>query len=158
MNLFEINHEIRCLVDNCVDAETGEISPDIAEEIKELAIDKERKIEYLALLKKECEYESEALADEIKILQARKKTIENKCVWIKSYLSSVLNGEKFETPRVSISWRKSEILHIDNENLLPPKYYKYTESVDKIKIKDDLIKGEEILGCKIITKNNIQIK
>lgn len=158
MNLFEINHEIRYLVDNCVDTETGEILPDVADEINELAIDKERKIEYLALLKKECEYESEALADEIKILQARKKITENKCVWIKSYLSSVLNGESFKTPRVIITWRKSERVKIENENLLPHEYYKYKESVDLEKIKAALKAGISIDGCKIVEYKNIQVK
>lgn len=158
MNLFEINGFLRDLIESATNPETGEINSQLSSEIEDLTIERDNKVEYLALLKKELEYKSEALHEECEILKARKKIVDKKCEWIRLYLSTILNGQNFETPRVVISWRKSESLQIDNENLLPAEYYRYTESVDKLKIKEALKSGVQIDGCQIVAKNHIQIK
>ena len=67
MRLYEINAEI----DNCIDYETGEIL-DI-EKFQELQIEKERKLEAIALVYKNAVAESKMFDDEIKALKERKE-------------------------------------------------------------------------------------
>ena len=69
------------------------------------------------------------------------------CVWNKSSSS------------VFCSLVSSRVLNVMLNDL--PKEYKVvkvTEQADKVKIKEALKDGESILGCELVTNQNIQIK
>ena len=74
----------------------------------------------------------------------------------------MLAGEKFTTPKVAVSWRKSEAVEIGmsffstdaNERFL-----RYKEpDPDKAAIKAALKAGEEITGAELVTNLNMTIK
>jgi len=105
----------------------------------------------------------DAVAAEIKNLQARKKSLENKQEWLKDYLGSMLTavGKKdFETGKVKLSFRKSVSVEVDESAQLDEKYLtiKTTTAPNKTAIKDALKNGEEIEGCQLVEKQNIQVK
>ena len=50
-------------------------------------------------------------------LAEREKALKNKADSLKKYLDRTLNGSKFETPKVSISYRKSSSVEVD-ENFI----------------------------------------
>lgn len=101
MNLYQIDSALA----ECVDAETGEILD--VEKLLKLNMAREQKIENIALWIKNDVSEAKAIREEEQILAARRQALERAAESKKKYLDSVLNGEKFSTPRCSISYRKT---------------------------------------------------
>ena len=153
MNLYEIDSAIM----DCVDMETGEII-DI-EALEDLQMERDQKIEGIGCWIKNLLADAKALKEEKDNLAARQKAAENKAASLKAYLSSYLNGEKFKTAKVSISYRKSDSVNIAEDAVIPEEYLKYSEPTpDKIGLKAALKAGEKIQGISLVTSNNIQIK
>lgn len=153
MNLYEIDSAIM----DCVDMETGEIID--MEALENLQMERDRKIEGIGCWIKNLLADVKALKEEKDNLAARQKAAENKAASLKAYLSSYLNGEKFKTAKVSISYRKSDSVNIAEGAVIPEEYLKYSEPTpDKIGLKAALKSGEKIQGISLVTSNNIQIK
>ena len=102
-SLYDLQMEIL----ECVD-ENGELL-DI-EKFEQLNMEIEKKIEGLCLWVKNLDAEAEAIKEEVKTLKDRQARKENKAASIRKYIQDFLKGNKFETPRVAISYRKSESL------------------------------------------------
>lgn len=153
MTLYEINDQITA----CVDMETGEILDQEALQALELAFDE--KVEGIALWIKNLLAEAKAIKEEKDNLAARQKARENKAESLKNYLAFALCGEKFKTPKVSISFRRSESVQVDDVTKLDDDYLKYAApTVDKTKVKQALKAGIELQGVQLVTNQNIQIK
>lgn len=153
MNLYEIDSAIM----DCVDMETGEIID--MEALEDLQMERDQKIEGIGCWIKNLLADAKALKEEKDNLAARQKAAENKAASLKAYLSSYLNGEKFKTAKVSISYRKSDSVNIAEGAVIPEEYLKYSEPTpDKIGLKAALKAGEKIQGISLVTSNNIQIK
>lgn len=153
MTLYEINDQITA----CVDMETGEILDQEALQALELAFDE--KVEGIALWIKNLLAEAKAIKEEKDNLAARQKACENKAESLKNYLAFALCGEKFKTPKVSISFRRSESVQVDDVTKLDDDYLKYAApTVDKTKVKQALKAGIELQGVQLVTNQNIQIK
>lgn len=162
MKLYEINEELRSIMEDIVvDEETGEIIGEIDyEKIKALQLEREEKLENMALYVKELRSEVDALKSEVKKLNERTRVKENKIKSLSNYLDFILKGMKtnrFETSRVLISYRKSEAVLVD-ESKLPKKYMKVELSPDKIEIKKLLKSGMIVKGAQLVEKQNLQIK
>ena len=71
-----------------------------------------------------------------------------------------LNKFKFETPKVKISYRKSETVEVENVDLLPKEFVKekIEKSADKMALKQYLKVGKNIKGAKLVTNINMQVK
>nr|DAH42072.1 MAG TPA: resistance protein [Caudoviricetes sp.] len=153
MNLYEIDSAIM----DCVDMETGEIID--MEALEDLQMERDQKIENIGCWIKNLLADAKALKEENDNLAARQKTAENKAASLKAYLSSYLNGEKFKTAKVAISYRKSDSVDIAEGAVIPEEYLKYSDPTpDKIGLKAALKAGEEFPGISIVTSSNIQIK
>lgn len=158
MNLFQINDEI----EKCIDQDTGEIL-DI-EALNNLSMEKDAKIENLACWYKNLVADAEALKAEKNAFAEREKSTRNKAEQIKSYLNSVLNGEKFATNKCSLSFRNSEVVEVlDFDAFLADEksenYLKYAEpTINKAELKKALKQGETFKGVHLSTNSNIQIK
>ena len=158
MNLYEINEAIM----NCIDQETGEVV-DI-EALNNLSMERDSKIENLALWYKNLMADAEALKAEKNAFAEREKAAKNKAESIKRYLSAVLDGEKFTTDKCALSFRKSEsveVLDIDAfmSDDRAENYLKYAEpTVNKTELKKALKNGETFKGVLLSSNNNIQIK
>lgn len=153
MTLYEINEAIMA----CIDLETGEVVDETA--LEELQMQREEKLENVGLWIKNLEAETKMISDEIDSLSTRKATKKNKVESLKNYLASALEGQKFETPKLSVSWRKSEVVTICEGAILPEEYLVPTEPrPNKTLLKLALRDGAEICGVELTSKNNIQIK
>ena len=107
----------------------------------------------------------DALSNEIKRLQARKKVFENRKARLREYL--LYNMEKsgitkIECPQFTASLRKGvESVEIQDQNSLPDEYVsiEVIEKADKSAIKRDLKAGKEIKGATLVRgANTIVIK
>lgn len=151
--LYEINEEIL----NCVDTETGEIID--PEKLSQLQMDFDDKVEGIALWIKDLLSDAAAIKAEKDKLNERQKVCENKAKNLKEYLSGFLAGQKFKTPRVAISYRKSESVNVSDIWKIPDDYLKNKDpEPDKTKIKSALKAGVSIPGVELIENRNIQIK
>ena len=151
-SLYEIDAQIMA----CVDFETGEIID--AEKLEQLQMQFNDKVEGIALWIKNLVAEAKMIKEEKDNLAARQKVCENKAESLKKYLGQALAGEKFKTPKVSISYRKSESVEVADVEFLSPEYLKFKPEADKTKIKEALKAGEVVEGAMLVEKNNIQIK
>lgn len=161
MNLFQINELITQAFESAVDSETGEIlNLQAYAALDKLELMKEEKVENLLLWIKNLTAESIALKAEEDAFKARRKQAERKAESIKEYLEKALDGEKFKTPRVAVSWRKSEsVEYVGDVHKLPEECLKYKEpEVSKTELKKLLKAGAEIPGARLVVKNNMSIK
>lgn len=153
MNLYEIDQAIL----DCVDMETGEIV-DI-EMLEALELARDTKIENIALWIKNLNAEAKAVKEEKDKLANRQKVAENKAENLKKYLSNYLQGVKFKTPRVSISYKKSEKVIIEDINKLDKEFLSFKEpEPSKTKIKEAIKSGQEVIGAHLENGQNLIIK
>lgn len=156
--LFEIDKAIETFFEENVDPETGELLN--IEQLDELNLAREQKIENIGLFIKNLEAEKEAVKHEKDNFADREKRLGKKIDSLKGYLTYALDGQKFSTPKVAVSFRKSESVLIKDEYLVPVEYCEFTvmRKPNKKNIKDALKKGKELMGVELIEKQNISIK
>ena len=111
MKLYEIDNAIL----ECIDFETGEIID--VDKLNELQLEREAKIENVALWIKDLKAEAEAIKVEKLALAERQKAAENKAESLKKWLAYALNGEKFKTAKCSVSFRNTESVEVTPEGL-----------------------------------------
>ena len=112
MTIYDIDQRILELVD----PETGELLDFDA--FNELKMERDRKIESMALWVKELAATASAIKAEVDTLIDRKKAVERRCESLKRYLAEILQGEKFTTPRCAVSFRKSTSVQVDDQEQL----------------------------------------
>ena len=106
--LYEISNEIL----NCVDMETGEVIDE--GKLSQLQMAFDDKVEGIALWIKDLLSDADAIKAEKDKLADRQRVCENKAKRLKDYLSGFLGGQKFSTPRVAISYIKSESVEVQD--------------------------------------------
>lgn len=158
MKLYEIDQAIESLIN----PDTGEIAD--FDVFMDLQMEREAKIENVALLIKNLTAEAEAIKAEKNALAEREAATKNKVERFKSYLKDILCGEKFSTPKVAISFRKSAAVEVDDGFVEWAKEHaggllKYSEPcVDKTAIKTAITNGETVEMARVVENQNIQIK
>ena len=153
MNLYEIDQEIM----NCVDMETGEIIDPAR--LDELQMDRDIKIENIACWIKNLYADAEAFKTEKQSFADRKKAAEDKAESLKKYLANYLAGQKFSTPKVAISFRKTSSVNVTDMTLIPKKYLKFADPTpDKTAIKNAIKNGERVSGAELVDGKSMSIK
>ena len=155
MTLYEIDSNITALID----PETGEIAD--YEAFEQLQMDRQTKIENVALWVKDLDAEAKAIREEEKALADRRRVAENKAERLREYLRLALNGEKFSTARVAVSYRKSIGVMIEDEAAFlveHPEYARVKTEIDKASLKDALKEGTEVSGAALEERVSMQIK
>ena len=160
MNLYELNSEFKNLINRLENAEPEEEAA-ILDHLSEIGIERDDKIENACLYIKNLDAMAESIKAEEKKLSERRKALENRSESMRNWLSENLNGERFESAKVAVSWRKSESVEIScMVSELPAELCraKTTIEADKTAIKSLLKNGEIVNGCKLVTKQNMQVK
>lgn len=158
MNLYEIENEIM----SCVDMETGEIID--VEKLQQLEMERDIKIENIALWIKNLDAEAKAYKEEKDSFAQKQKVAENKAKSLKGYLTSFLAGTAYKSTKVNVSFRTSKAVDVFSMDALMrfdgcDDYLKYKEpEPDKTAIKNAIASGVDIPGCQIVENQNIQIK
>ena len=161
--LYDIDSQIL----DCIDIETGEIIDE--EKLNALQMERNRKIEGVALWVKNLEADVFAFGAERKIFEEKERIAKKKRDALKEWLSYALNGQKFtsEDRLTSISFRRSESVKFDDEKAFVDwaqtanrdDLLSYKEpTANKTAIKAAIKAGETLDGAYIIEKQNIQIK
>lgn len=163
MTIYEIDSRIAELLD----PDTGELLD--YEAFAALQMEREAKIENMALWYKDLSAEAKAIRDEEKALSERRKHAESKAERLKEYLNIALAGQTYKTPRVSVSYRKSTALEIAEEDI--PTVIEELETcglenciqyqapkISKTELTKALKAGAVVPGAELVEHNNIQIK
>ena len=160
--LYEIDQEIL----DCVDIETGEILD--SEKLDALQMERDRKLEGVALWVKDLNYEAQMVKEEYDKLSARKKALDNKITALKTWLLYALRGEKLKTPRCNVYQTHSQKLTVENEGALirflqtlekPERFLRFKDpELRKDDIKKALKDGYEIPGAALEETESVVIK
>ena len=142
-------------IEECIDDETGEVLEE--ELLEELEKNKEELLEDAALAIKNLNAELDALKNEIKQMTERKQRAARNIDTLKKVLKESLNGEKIKTPRVQITYRKSQSVNILNLDKIPEQYIKIKKEADKTAIKKAL-KAGTVEGAEITSNTSIIIR
>lgn len=152
MTLYEIDSAII----GCMDEETGEI---IEGAMEELELDNIQKAENIALSIKNDAAMAKALKEEIDKLTQRLRTCNNGIDSKKKYLPYLLGDKKLKTARVSVSYRNSESVTIDDLGSLTEEYIRTPEpQADKTAIKKAIKAGKEVTGAHIETSKSVIVR
>lgn len=161
MKLYEIDQAIETLLNNgfVADEETGELLF-TSVDIEKLQMEKDKKVENIALYIKDLQAEAAAIKTEEEALKKRRLSAEKKTEYLTDFLSFLLKGEKFKTPKVAITYRKSQSVSVADIGLLPEEYIniKTDKTANKTFIKAALKDGITIPGCELVENTSIQIK
>ena len=160
--LYDIDQEIL----NCVDTETGEILD--AEKLDSLQMERETKLEGVALWIKDLNYEAQMVKEEADKLTARKRALDNRITSLKMWLLVALDGGKLKTPRCNVYPMHSQRVNVADEKELieflktmeePERFLKVHEpELRKDEIKKALKDGYEIPGAVLETTESVVIK
>lgn len=159
MSIYDIDSAITALIDN----ETGEVSDE--EAFDALQMERDKKVENTGLYYKDLVAEAKAIKEEEANLAARRKSVENKTERIKHLLEYALNGDKFSSPRLKVSYRKSATVELADgftkwaeehaDDLLTYSEPKPNKTAIKAAIKDGRVPDDL---ATIETHENISIK
>ena len=153
MKLYEIDQAIM----DCIDMETGEIVNE--ELLNDLQMERDVKIENVALWIKELKAEAEALKAEKLAFAERQKVTENKMESLKKWLAYALNGEKFKTVRASVTFRTTDKVEVADIYKLDENYLRYKEpEADKDAIKKAIKAGQQVAGATLVPSTSVIIK
>ena len=160
-NIYEINQAIL----DCIDPETGEILD--MEALEQLQMDRVQKAENVVCWRKNLMALIGDIKEEEDALKKRREVLQRKVDSLDNYLSMHFNGEKIETARAVINWRKSTSVEITNEqeaidylmHIAHEEVLKYkAPTIDKKAVKAILEAGEVIPGITLTDRMNLQIK
>lgn len=153
MNIF--NEED--LMSMCIDVETGEFDEAMFEGLK---IERDKKIENIALWVLEDEAMAKNIKEQENKLKERRETLEQRIEKRKKFLRYIAEGKKLKTDRVTVSYRTSKAVKITNEEIIPIKYktVKTTVSVSKDDIKKDLQAGKTVEGAELESRISTIVK
>ncbi len=163
--IYEIDSDIeRCIMEG-TDFETGEFLA--YDRLNELQMERDATLEGVALFIKDTRAEAAAIDAEIKTLKARMDKLNRNADGAEMWLANSLDGQKFSTSKVECSFRKSEVVEVDdkfvewaetfsdNHDLLT---VKRTVQPNKKYIRELLKNGDEFMYARLVTKNNLTVK
>ena len=157
--LFEYNEKIDEIMAKATDEEGVIDFALIEQELNAVEMERAEKIDNVLSYIKSRKAMSEALKAEKMAIAKRQKSAENEAESLKKYLGIALKGEKYESTAGKVSYRKSEVVHIDDITKLPDEYLTFKPEANKTAIKDAIKKdGVLISGAWIEEKQNTIIK
>lgn len=152
-NLYEIDAQIT----ECFDADTGELID--AEKLENLMIEKENKLENVALWIKNLKADAAMYKAEKTAFAERQAAAERKAESLTEWLKNALNGQKFKTEKAEVSFRKTSKVEVLDIWELNEDFVKYSDPTpDKAAIKRAIKAGEDVKGAKLIDDISISIK
>lgn len=161
--LWRIDARIQALLDELYD-EDGVVNDDAEAELDELEEARPVKIEACLLWVKNQRAMAEQIRKEELALAERRRRYEASADWTEKYVARHLAGERFETPKVAVTWRKSKAVEVDDgaEDMwtydLSTRFLSYTYKVNKAELKKALAAGEEIPGARIVERDNMTVR
>lgn len=164
MNLFQISNEYQSILDDTFDEETGEIKEISLIDLNEVKEKLEDKIIAVASYIKNIDAEKEAVEQAKKTLITREARLNKRMNSLSEYLQSNMERcgiSEIKSPYLVIKIKKCPLsVGIIDEYFIPELYKKHKDmiTIDKLKIKEDILSGKEIPGALLKQNNRLEIK
>jgi|SRR6188768_2415683 len=164
MNLYNIANEYQSIISESFDVETGEVNICSIEKLNEITEKIEDKSIAVASYIKNLDAERKAIEEAKKEMAERENSLKKKVEWLTNYLQSSMERcgiSEIKSPYFAIKLKKCPFsVDIEDENLITKEYKKVKEviTVDKLKIKDDLLSGIVIAGASLKQNNRLEIR
>lgn len=159
MTLWEIDRQL----DSLVDPETGELLD--YEAFAGLQMAREAKIENTVLWYKNILADVTEMKAAENDLKERRQKKERTAERLKKFVEEALCGEKFETARCAVTYRKSTALELDEtvggwlyENGYCDLVVAQAPKIDKQGVKELIKGGVAVPGAEIVERQNMSIK
>lgn len=137
----------------------------VADTLEGIAGDLEVKAQSVAMMVRALEADAAAVSQWAKDANARAKAIELRAETLRDYIASNMQAcgiTKIDGPGVTLSFRKSTAVVIDEPGLIPAEFMKQPEppppAPSKSLIGEALKAGREVPGAHAETRQNLQIK
>lgn len=160
MTLYEIDNAIREVLENAADPETGElVDEELLEQYDKLIMDRDQKVENIGLFIKNLEADADAIRTEANKLLTRARACDNKAEHLRNYLQYCLNGQKFRSPRLDVSFRHSKKVEVSDMDAIPMMYLRYkAPEVNRKMVADEIKAGGTVPGCELVENVSMIIK
>lgn len=158
--LYSITEDQR-LINAMLEETGGELTPEIEEAMLITEENFISKAEAYGATISEYDAQAEACAQEIKRLQAFKKTCENVSKRMKERISDAMmtfDKDKVTAGTFRFSFRKSTAVVVENEELIPEEYFRTERTICRKELMDALKAGEVIAGAMIETRQTLQMR
>lgn len=161
--LYELSADYRAAAQQLADMEQDEQT--VADTLEGMAGDIEVKAQNIAYVVRNLEVAAEAIREFEERQRERRKAIEHRADALKAYLAHHLAAcgiEKVEGPGISIGWRASQAVVIDEPGLLPSEFWRQKPppdpEPDKTAIAKAIKAGQPVIGAHVEQRRNLQIK
>lgn len=161
-SLYELNAKL-ATYEMEFDPDTGEWLNE--DELTALHMDMDEKIENICFFIKNRRAEVSAIKKEEESLSERRKAKEREVDRLTTYLANNLQGQKFETPRVQVSWRMTPpAVKILDADKIPQEFLKEIKETKpdlnkiKAKLKEYKAKGETVDWATLTQTNKMSVK
>lgn len=164
MNLYNIANEYQTVFNQIVDAETGEINETAMEQLNALSDDVKNKGIAVASYIKNIEAERDAIDAAKKAMAAREARLDARIGYLTSYLQSNMERcgiSELTCAYFAVKLKKCPVsVDITDETAIPMEFKKVKEvlSVDKLKIKEEILNGAVIPGAALKQNMRLEIK
>lgn len=163
MKLFEIDDAIEQVLNEEVDQETGEITPEAEARLDALVLEKERVALSIARYLKGEIVEGAAVKVEADRLARRAKVHENRAKWLTDYLGKFLKPDEcYKDAAAEILWRHSQFVDAPDVEQLPSQFIREktvtTREPDKLALAVELKKGTQIKGATLVKRSKLVVK
>ena len=166
MNIYQISEELQKVFHNLDESydENGEITQEAIDKINSLTCSAQDKCISFASHILNIEADLKAIEDVEKDLKKRKERLAKKSNDMREFLKT--NMEKshlteVKSPIFDLKIKKNPLsVAINNESLIPNEFKKIKKfiSIDKSKIRDEILSGQIVLGAELIQNTRLEIK
>jgi hypothetical protein len=161
MNLYKIAQDYQNILEKIHDPETGEINENALALLDVVSNDVKKKGIAVAAYIKNIDAERQAIETAKKSMAARETQINNRVIYLTDYLRDNMQRcgiNEISCPEFIIKLKKCPVsVDVINESLIPDIFKNRKEliTIDKVKIKENLIAGIQIDG--VALKQNMRI-
>lgn len=162
MKLFEIANEYQVILEQAFDSETGEIDETALAKLDDVKNDIKEKGIALASFIQNIDAERNAIEVAKKAMAEREARLDRRVIYLKSYLQGNMERcgiNEISCAHFAVKLKKCPLsVDVIDESAIPDEYKKVKSvvSVDKIKIKDELLAGVVIPG--VAMKQNLRLE
>lgn len=158
MTIFEIDNRIAEILSQT--DENGELPESAFDELAELAMDRDTKVENAACMYLDLVADAKKIREQELILADRRAALTRKAERILGYIDYATEGQPFRSERVDVRRRKTVSVEIDDDFWANPAsmFVRQKIEADKTAIKAALKDGAVIPGAKLVEKNTISVK
>ena len=161
-SLYHIQQEYQLVLSE-LDELDGEVTPELEQRLMIAEHEMQEKSSNYALVIHDYTSRIDAIDAQIERLEKLKSSYKSKSEVLKSNIKNAMlhfGIDKIEHDLVKLSFRKSESVEVENQDLIPKEFIKekISYSPDKTAIKEAIENGMEVPGAEIVENQSLYVR